>query len=185
MRRYAVLLRAVNLGSHGRVSMADLRRLLESLGYADVRTYLQSGNAVVSSSERDPGRLGRAVEKALSDELGIDTGVLVRTGPELAAVIAGNPFPEALAKPALLHVAFLSADPTRAAMAGLDPAAYTPDEFRLGDRAVYLRYATGSGRSKLGPALGRVLAPIGVVATARNWNTVKALADMTAGGTGS
>ena len=177
MPKYALLLRAVNLGGHGRVSMADLRGLLQLLGHADVVTYLQSGNAVVTAPTDDPDLLGRQVEEGLAQQLGVRTRVLVRTAPELAAVVAANPFPEATDKPAYLHVAFLATQPGTVQVAALDPAAYSPDLFHLGDRAVYLHYLTSPGRSKLGPA---VLKRLGVVGTARNWNTVVALARMTA-----
>lgn len=177
MNRYAILLRAVNLGSHQKVSMPDLRKALESLGYTDVATYVQSGNAVVTGSATDPAQVAKAVHKGLCDTLGLDTPVLVRTGPELAAIIADNPYPELVEKPTLLHVAFLSAQPTKAQLAKLDPAKYLPDEFQVGDRVLYLRYQHGAGRSKL--AAGE-LARLGVDATARNWNTVTALARMTA-----
>jgi uncharacterized protein (DUF1697 family) len=176
MARYAVLLRAVNLGSHQKVAMADLRRVLESLGHTEVETYLQSGNAVVTNPDRNPERVARDIRAGLSKELGLDTPVLVRTGSDLAAVIADNPFPDAASTPLLLHVAFLSAQPEPDRMAKLDPAAYAPDEFRLGERVIYLRYATGSGRSKLNQS---AFARLKVDATARNWNTVTALARMT------
>lgn len=188
MPRYALLLRGVNVGGRGKLSMTDLRSLLESLGYTDVATYLQSGNAVVTSPDiatgtvPAPERVAKQVEDGLSRHLGLHNGVLARTGPELAAVIAGNPFPDALDKPALLHVLFLSAQPDRARLAELDLTPHAPDEFRLGDRAIYLRYAVSAGRSKLSPALGRHLTRVspGLVMTARNWNTVRKLAEMTA-----
>src|SRR5690606_10599779 len=88
--RYALLLRAVNLGPHNRVSMPDLRRLLGERGYEDVATYLASGNAVVTSAD-DADAVGRDVADALRDEFGLDTPVLVRDHAELAAIVAGNP----------------------------------------------------------------------------------------------
>jgi uncharacterized protein (DUF1697 family) len=175
--RYAILLRAVNLGSHQKVSMPELRKALESLGYTDVGTYMQSGNAVVTSDAKDPAQVAKTVRKGLHDELGLDTPVLVRTGPELAAVIADNPYPELVATPTKLHAVFLSAQPTKAAMAKLDPAKYLPDEFKVGKRVLYVSYPGGAGRSKLTPT---VFTRLGVDATARNWNTVTALARMTA-----
>ena len=175
--RYALLLRAVNLGSHGKVAMVELRALLESLGHADVATYLQSGNAVVTAPVTDPAELARQVEGELARKLGVTTSVLVRTGPELAAVVTANPFPDAVADPARLHVVFLASRPDPERAAALDPTAYAPDLFHLGDRAVYLRYRTSPGRSRLGPAVGKMY---GVVGTARNWNTVLALTRLTA-----
>jgi uncharacterized protein (DUF1697 family) len=177
MPKYAVLLRGVNVGRNAQLSMADLRRVLESLGHTAVSTYLRSGNAVVTSPDGDPARLARAIRTALVDELSLDVAVMLRTGEELAAVIKANPFPDAVGEPAKLHVAFLSGQPGAAALAKLEPARYAPDEFSLGERALYIRYPNGAGRSKLnGGALGQ----LGVDATARNWNTVLALADQTA-----
>jgi uncharacterized protein (DUF1697 family) len=177
MTRYAVLLRAVNVGGRNQVAMADLRKLLESLGHTDVRTYLQSGNAVVAGPDDDPDGLGRRIQNALAGELGVETDVLVRTGPELAAVIDANPYGDRLDRPAYLHLAFLSAQPDPATLAKIDPSAYAPDEFSVGERAIYLWFEHGAGRSKLATGLyGR----LGVVATARNWNTVLKLAEMTA-----
>jgi uncharacterized protein (DUF1697 family) len=176
--RYAILLRAVNLGSHQKVSMPDLRKALESLGYTDVATYMQSGNAVVTSSVKQPAKVAEHVRTGLCDELGLDTPVLVRTGAELAAVIAGNPYPELVATPTKLHAVFLSAQPAKAAVAKLDPPKYLPDEFQVGERVLYVSYPGGAGRSKL---TATEFARLGVDATARNWNTVTALAEMTAG----
>lgn len=178
MAGYAVLLRGINVGGSRKVSMADLRLVLETLGYTDVRTYLQSGNAVVDAGRKRPATVAREVEKALADELGMDIAVLVRTHSELTAVVEANPFPEAVEKPNLLHVAFLSEQPKPAEVAGLDPDRYAPDRFAFGaDRALYLWYATGAGRSKM-DATGAF--KIGGVVTARNWNTVRKLVDLTA-----
>jgi uncharacterized protein (DUF1697 family) len=177
MPKYAVLLRGVNVGRHAQLPMADLRRVLELLGHTDVSTYLRSGNAVITSPERDAQRLARAIRTALADNTSLDVAVMLRTGAELADVIKANPFPGRSDAPTKLHAAFLSDQPDATALAKLDPARYAPDEFRLGDRVLYIWYANGAGRSKLnGGALGR----LGVDATARNWNTVLALADQTA-----
>jgi uncharacterized protein (DUF1697 family) len=174
---YAVLLRGVNVGGNRKVAMPDLRHVLESLGYTDVATYLQSGNAIVTTDESDPARLERRIEKALLTDLGVATHVLVRTHDELTAVIKANPFPGPIAEPKFLHVVFLAAEPTAEARKKIDPDAYVPDEVRFGDRAIYVRYANGQGRSRLTPSVWERLK---VAATARNWNTVVELADRTA-----
>ena len=176
MPRYAALLRGVNVGGHRAVPMADLRKLLEELGYSDVATYLQSGNAVLTADDEDPQRVTDTIRQGLARRMAVDADVLVRTGPELNAVIEDNPFADAVEQPTKLHVAFLATQPDPADVAKVDPATYAPDEFRFGDRVVYLRYAVSAGRSKLGDG---ALARLGVVATSRNWNTVLALARMT------
>jgi uncharacterized protein (DUF1697 family) len=177
MARYAILLRGVNLGGRRQLAMADLRRVLKSLGYTDVSTHLRSGNAIITSDDEDPKRIAATIHEALATELSLRSAVIVRTGRELADVIAANPFPEHESEPGKLHVAFLSAQPSKAAVDAVDPARFAPDEFRLGDRALYLWFPNGAGRSKLTMA---ALARMNVEVTARNWNTVLALAEKTA-----
>jgi uncharacterized protein (DUF1697 family) len=181
MAKYAVLLRGVNVGGHGKLAMTDLRRVLESLGYTDVSTYLQSGNAVITSDDDDLERVSRRIQESLLRELDMSPSVLIRTGAELTTVVTDNPFPEAAAQPKLLHVVFLSAQPDPEQVAAIDPGICPPDEFGVGDRAVYLRYAVSPGRSKLAELVLRQLlrGRPEVTATARNWNTVQALLDKT------
>jgi uncharacterized protein (DUF1697 family) len=168
--RYVALLRGINVGGRKKVAMADLREALGALGHDDVETYLQSGNAVFTSTDTDPRALAGEIEQELMSRLGMDVKVLVRTAGELAQVVDGNPFPDGTAEPKKLHVAFLSAAPGDERVAGFDPAPYAPDELRLGDRAVYLWYPNGYGRTRLtNDVLERKL---GVTASTRNWNTV-------------
>jgi uncharacterized protein (DUF1697 family) len=173
---WVALLRGINLGRAKRIAMADLRSLLGELGFDAVRTHLQSGNAVFASAAGDPGELEDVIAAAVATRFGFDVKVLVRTAPQLAAVVDGNPFAAEGADPKQLHVAFLSAEPPAGAVAELDHGAYAPDEFRFGDRAIYLRLANGVMGSRL-PDWERTL---GVDATMRNWNTVTRLRDLAA-----
>lgn len=170
MTRYVALFRGINVGGHKKVAMGDLREVLGALGYEEVETYLQSGNALFTTAATESDAVGGEIAQALRSRLGMEVKVLVRTAGELAEVVEGNPFPEGTAEPKKLHVAFLSAAPDDERLAALDPAPYEPDELRLGDRAVYLWYPNGYGRTKLtNDVLERKL---GVTATTRNWNTV-------------
>src|SRR5262245_5809226 len=107
--------------------MADLRALLTGLGHAGVRTHLQSGNAVFTATSGDAAKLAATIEAALADRLGLSSRVLLRTGPELAKIVAGNPFPSAEESPSSHLVQFLF-DPLSAAdrelLATLDPASF-------------------------------------------------------------
>ena len=169
MPRSVVLLRAVNLGPRNRIAMGDFRSLLEGLGCTDVQTYVQSGNAVVSS-RRGPASLEAAVAKALRDELDLPVDVLVRTADELDAVVAENPFAGEDLPPTSVHVAFLSASVT-------DVPDTSPDRVVAGDRALYIAYADGLQGSAAAKALGSKRFS-SVVATARNWRTVLALQEL-------
>lgn len=175
MTRYAVLLRGVNVGGNRRIAMSDFRAVLESLGHTDVSTYLQSGNAVVTSTRRSAAKVEREIEAALADQLDVHTDVLVRSGPQLAQVVAANPFPDATDAPKLLHVAFLAKMPTSAQQRALLEQDFAPERLAFGDRVTYVHYANGSQGSKLAAALVRMKG----IATSRNWNTVLALADRT------
>ncbi|MGW2845252.1 DUF1697 domain-containing protein [Streptomyces sp. NPDC001108] len=183
MTTYAALLRGINVSGHKRIPMADLRALLTELGHADVRTHLQSGNAVFSSASDDEEALAAELERAIARRFGFDVPCLVRDGAYLAAVAAACPFPAAELEGKQLHVTYYDRPVDAARFAGIDPAAHLPEAFALGDRALYLYAPDGLGRSKLAEALSRTSVTKGIVATSRNWNTVATLVGMTAPGT--
>jgi uncharacterized protein (DUF1697 family) len=175
--RYAVLLRGINVGGNKKVPMAGLRALLGDLGYADVSTYLQSGNAVVTSS-LPAADLERDIEAAVADVLNVSCSVLVRTASEVAAVLSGNPLGREPENPSRYFVAFLSAEPEPARAAAFTGQSLAPDELWLRGREAYLWCPGGAADTKLtGAALEKNLA---VRATARNWNTVGKLASLMA-----
>ncbi|MEV4948762.1 DUF1697 domain-containing protein [Streptomyces sp. NPDC053755] len=178
---YAALLRGINVSGHRKVPMAELRSLLEELGHRDVRTYLQSGNAVFTTDadDRSEDALRQDLEDAVERHFGFRVDCLVRDADYLAAVADACPFPAAELEGRQLHVTYFSerVDPER--LAGIDQAAFLPEEFRLGDRALYLYAPDGLGRSKLAEALSRPGLTKGVVATSRNWNTVAKLVELT------
>ena len=170
MTRWVALLRAINLGPSKRVAMADLRALLGSLGYDDVATLLQSGNAVFTSGAT-ASAIEAHVERAVAQELGVGTKVLVRSAKQFAALAGTNPFVAKKIDQKELGATFLAVQPKAAAVAALDHKAYAPDDFAMGDRVVYTRQRNGVMGSPL-PPWEKVL---GVTATARNWNTVTKL----------
>jgi uncharacterized protein (DUF1697 family) len=175
-KTYVALLRGINLGSRNKVSMADLRALLEALGAEDVATYVQSGNAVFKSEIGSAAELGGAIEKAIRRDLGLDVSVLLRTKAQIGKVVGGNPFAEAAKDPTKVHVTFLDDAPSR--VRELEAKDFAPDEFRVAGREVYLHCPNGYGRSKLNNAY--LEKQLGVAATTRNWRTVAKLAELAA-----
>jgi uncharacterized protein (DUF1697 family) len=169
--RVVAMLRGVNLGKR-QVKMADLRAAVEALGHTDVATYLQSGNVVFTSAGRSIKGLGQA----LTDALGMEIAVVTRTGKELAAVVAGNPYP--VDDPTRVVVTFLADRVPKQAVDDIDQSAFAPDEFTFTGRELYLNLPNGQARSKLMEALNK--RDLGTTATTRNWRTVLALAEMTA-----
>ena len=168
MARYVALLRAVNVGGTGILPMKELAALCVGLGFANVRTYIQSGNVVLASpvSERE---VTTTLERALAERMGKRVDVIVRTAAELAAALAANPFPTA--DPARVGVVFLS-DPAPADL--LEQLVIPgPEEVRVVGRELFIHYPDGMGRSKL-------KLPSVVVGTTRNLNTVAKLTAMAA-----
>ncbi|MCI4140634.1 MULTISPECIES: DUF1697 domain-containing protein [Streptomyces] len=177
--RYAALLRGINVGGGKKVPMAELRGLLESLGLQDVRTYLQSGQAAFAAGHGDEESLAADLSGALAGRFGFDVDVIVRDHAYLRSVLDDCPFPAGTLEPKQLHVVYFSAPVTEDRFAEIDRAAYLPEEFRLGDRALYLYVPDGLGRSKLAEHVSKPRLNKGVVATSRNWNTVRKLVEMT------
>lgn len=173
MARYVALLRAVNLGKLGKIAMADLRDLLESLGCSRVRTLLQSGNAVFDSTTRTTSAVEKELETALAARLGVETEVFARTPAQWTAIVEANPF-AVMAKrdPSHLVVLVTRGTPKLAALAQL--RAPGPEEIELGEGCLYITYPAGIGRSKL--TANPAWRTLGVVGTARNWNTVQKIA---------
>ncbi len=171
------LLRGVNVGGHNMIKMDALRALCESLGHCDVQTYVQSGNVVFQTKERDAVKGRRRKSKtAIEKKHGFRPDVILRTAAEMREVIARNPFAKRKGiEPAKLIVTFLASELTaesQAALLGLKPK---PEELRLNGREVYVYFPDGMGSSKFTPILSRTLKNKG---TARNWNSVMKLLEM-------
>ncbi|MFF6994465.1 DUF1697 domain-containing protein [Streptomyces sp. NPDC008313] len=179
--RYAALLRGINVGGAKKVPMAELRALMQDLGYDGVSTYLQSGNAVFGSAHGDEDSLAAELGRTLEKHFGFAVGVLVRDHAYLKAVRDACPFPAAELEAKQLHATYFSGPVGEERFAGVDRAAFLPEEFRLGDRVLYLYAPQGLGVSKLAPVLSRPALLKGTVATSRNWNTVTKLVDLTEG----
>jgi uncharacterized protein (DUF1697 family) len=173
--RLIVLLRGVNLAGLNRVSMPELREALEDAGFEDVRTYVQSGNVVLSSS-KSAKQVRSDVERLLADRFGLDVQVLVRTRAELAAVVKRNPLGKVTKNPKLYQVTFLESAPTAEIVRKLEATAQGKEQVTLHGRELYAWHPDGVGRSKLAALMsGKGL---GVTATARNWTTVTKLLEL-------
>lgn len=175
--RVAALLRGVNIGPHKRIGMAELRATVESLGHTDVETYLQSGNVVFTPAAGAPRHLGAQLERAIADATGHDVPVVVRSGKELARIVASSPY--SVDDPTKLVVVFLGEAVELGDLSLGDLGTYLPDELTLAGRELYVSVPNGQGRSKLMEALMKRRLPTTV--TARNWRTVAALAELCAG----
>lgn len=176
MQPWLILLRGINVGGHSKVPMAELKTALEQAGYTQVRTYIQSGNVWLQSNDT-ADVLQAHIAELLLTHFGVTAAVLAFTPVELVQAQAHNPFAEATAAdPKMVHVCFLSAAPDPEKMAALQPYIAPNEACNLVDRYLYVHYGNGAGRTKLN--LSVIEKKLGVVGTARNWNTVCTLRAM-------
>jgi uncharacterized protein (DUF1697 family) len=173
--RQIVLLRGINIGSRNRIAMPALREALEEAGFGDVKTYVQSGN-VVLTSRAAPETVARKVGRLIAERLGLDVDVVVRTRDELAEVVRRNPLGKVAKDPKRYQVSFLDAKPDPEVVRKLEGLAAGGEQLVADGREIYAWHPDGVARSKLWAALaGRSL---GVTATARNWTTVTKLLEL-------
>jgi uncharacterized protein (DUF1697 family) len=151
--------------------MAKLRAVLEDLGYEDARTFLQSGNAVLTTG-KTPKRVKSELEARIAD-LGLETEVFVRTRDELADVVERDPLRDVVVKPSWYQVSFLAAKPSARAVRELEAADVAPEQVVVSGLEIYAWHPRGLQRSPLAKLLTE--RKLGVSSTARNWNTVTKL----------
>lgn len=170
MTRYVALLRGINVGRAKRIAMADLRALLEGLGYEAPRTLLNSGNAVFGGGTEKPAVHAARIRAAVLEQLGVDAPVLVKSAKEIAAVLAGNSLVNVADNPSRLLVVFTADAKTLAGISALQSLVVPPEVLHIGRDAAYLWCASGILESQVGAALLGKLGPAG---TTRNWATVE------------
>lgn len=166
MAAFVALLRAVNVGGTGKLSMADLVALCEKAGFPGAKTYIQSGN-VVFSSRANEAKIKASLEQALAAKLEKPVGVLVRRAEDLDRIVRTNPFKKAPTNRVI--VMFYDAPPPADALA--DVKSPGGEELMLDGRELYIHYPNGQGPSKL-------KVPFADSCTGRNLNTVTKLAAM-------
>jgi uncharacterized protein (DUF1697 family) len=175
MQRHIALLRGINVGKAKRVPMADLRSLMASLGYAGVRTLLNSGNAVFDAAGGTPAGHAKKLRAAILATLGVECEVIVKRAADLAAAIAEHPLRRHANDDARLLVMFVQEASTLAELKPLQAEDWAPEAFAVGEHAAWLWCAGGIIESRVAKAVGRLLKERG---TARNWATVQKLQAM-------
>ncbi len=175
MKRHIALLRGINVGKAKRVAMADLRALMEDLGFANVRTLLNSGNAVFDAKSGTAAAHAKRLRAAIHETLGVDCEVIVKTAADLAAAIAEHPLRHHANDDARMLVMFTQEAPALAELKALEVLAWAPEAFAVGRHAAWLWCADGIIESRVAKAVGKVLKERG---TARNWATVEKLRAM-------
>ena len=175
MKRHIALLRGINVGKAKRVAMADLRGLMEDHGFTNVRTLLNSGNAVFDAEAGTAAAHAKRLRAAIGESLGVDCEVIVKTAADLAGAIAEHPLRHHANDDARLLVMFTQDVAVLAVLKPLEATDWAPEAFAAGQHAAWLWCADGIIESRLAKAVGKLLKERG---TARNWATVVKLQAM-------
>jgi uncharacterized protein (DUF1697 family) len=178
MKTYIALFRGINVGGRSTLPMKELVIILEELGCQNVRTYIQSGNAVFESDASDASRLSKSISTEIEKRRGFAPHILLLSLQELEKAVANNPFPEGKDDPRALHVGFLASAPGQPDLKKLESLRAEKERFQLVANIFYLHAPDGIGRSRLAASTERLL---GVPMTDRNWRTVCKLLEMAKG----
>ena len=150
MTTYISILRGINVGGNKKIKMDVLREMYTSLGYADVKTYIQSGNVIFRASETDVTIIQKEIKSGILLAFGFDIPVLILTVQDIRNALKNNPYIHDSSKdPAFIHLTFLSQDPEKFILENLSSNNYSPDEFIYSGKTIYLYCPTGYGNTKL------------------------------------
>jgi uncharacterized protein (DUF1697 family) len=169
MPKFVALLRGINVGKAKRVPMAELRALLAELGYTDIATLLNSGNAVFRAPKGTQAKHAENIGAAILGKLKIEVPVIVKSAKELLAIVGENQLAEQASNHSHLLVVFAQNNATLSGLGAVESLVVLPEQFLVGKNAAYLHCATGIMESKAGEAL---LGKAGKLVTTRNWATV-------------
>lgn len=175
MAQLVAFLRAINLGSRHRVPMAELRDLLDELGYPGARTLLQSGNVVLETTDQS-AKVARALERGIEQRFGFKSDVIVRTHRQVSAIVKADPLGDVATDGSKRHVVFLADKPKAAVLKEIAAEDFSPEAWEARGREIFMWCPNGSQGSRVSKALGEKR--LGVTATVRNWNTLAKLHDM-------
>lgn len=170
MNKYIVLFRGINVGGNNIIPMKDLREILEDIGCVEVQTYIQSGNVVLQSAEKNSKKLTKEISKRVIANNGFEPKVMLLQLSDFQTAIKNNPFKTVEGK--TLHFFFLDTPSASPDLKQIEAIKSANEEFQLINNVFYLYAPDGIGRSKLASKVEKCL---GVPVTARNWNTVRKL----------
>lgn len=177
MTAYIALLRGINVSGKNPIKMADLRILCESLGFTQVSTYIQSGNIIFKADE-EHSTLVQRIHDAIAEKYSYDVPVMVYSTEAWQEIVAANPFAETVTDVKTLHMTLLADEPDDAAIHALAERDFSPDEYQIIGKMVYLHCPNGYGRTKLNNTFWEKA--FNTSATTRNWKTTLKLLELCA-----
>jgi uncharacterized protein (DUF1697 family) len=177
MPTYIAILRGINVSGHNKMPMKELKTVLEGLSFENITTYIQSGNVIFTSPEKNEGKLITKIQAVIAEKFGFKVPVVIRTDKEFAAALNNNPFlKEKDIDAEKLHITFLADKPAKENIEKANTYNYEPDRFIISGREVYVYCPNGYGNTKINNTFFEN--KLKVTATTRNLKTVKELVRM-------
>lgn len=177
MKTHLALLRGINVSGHNMIKMDDLKTMLESVGFLNVKTYIQSGNVFVDTDEENAPAVGFKIKQEIFKAFGLEVPVVVIGKEDLEECFRNNSFlKEKEADIKKLYVAFVSTTLTPNRIHDLKMSQVKPDEATIDASRIYIKYAVGAGKTRFDQKY--IEKKLNVTATIRNWNTVTKLLEM-------
>lgn len=176
MSKFIALLRGINVSGQKQIKMSELKTLFEEKGFQDVETYIQSGNVILSAKEKSNKKLEDKISSTIKSKFGFDVNAIVVTPEEIGHVIQSNPFLKKKKDTEKLYVTFLSENPSAENIKKLKAVDYSPEEYFIDKRFIYLFEPTGYGKARLNNNFFEN--KLKVFGTTRNWKTVNKLFEL-------
>ena len=176
MKKYIALLRGINVSGQKKIKMAELKLLFVDMSFQNVVTYIQSGNVIFSSNEKNRQNLENKISSEIKRKFGFEVKTFVLNPKKVQSVIENNPFINKKKELERLYVTFLSDKPTGENVQKLNLIDYSPEEYKIDKNCIYLFYPNGAGKAKLNNNI--LENKLKVFATTRNWRTINMLSEL-------
>ena len=173
MKRFIALLRGINVSGQKKIKMSELKVLFEDAGFQQIETYIQSGNVIFSSKEYSEDQLAKKISLAIKNKFLFEVNIIIITSIELDKVLLNNPFIKKKKDDDKLYVTFLSGKPSMEQIKKLEEVNFSPEEYLINGKVIYLFLPNGAGKAKLNNNYFEN--KLKVVSTTRNWRTVSTL----------
>jgi uncharacterized protein (DUF1697 family) len=177
MFTHLALLRGINVSGHHIIKMDALQKMLENMGFTNVRTYIQTGNVLVDTTEENAASVGFKIKQEIAKVFGYDVPVIIIDKKDLESCLQDNPFlKEKNCDTKKVYVAFISRELLPTAINELKISQFKPDEAIIHQNKIFIKYAVGAGKTKLDQKY--IEKKLNVVATIRNYNTINKLLEL-------
>lgn len=177
MKKYIALLRGINVSGQKKIKMTELKSLFQKMNFQNIETYIQSGNIIFSSKENSVKTLERKISAGIKNKFGFEVHTFIITSKEIKDVLINNPFIKKKKDTERLYVTFLSAQPLQEKIQNLNSSNFSPEEYQIVGKIIYLHLPNGAGKAKLNNNFFEN--KLKVNATTRNWKTINTLSELT------